>query len=134
MIETSILSHLTNSALVVYALQYLKGTAWYSRLATNLPMAEEKVHLLMSALGAFGAAVGMHGAVAGSSGAGWAVTLSVPPLWVLLHSLWDWGQQLALNQIIFAIAVQQKAAAPVITQADTPRVSVTSPLEQKEGV
>lgn len=137
MTETSILSHLTNSALVVYALQYLKGTEWYGKLAANLPIADRKVHLLMSALGAFAGAVGMHWAVEGGTDAGWKIAVSIPPLWVVLHGAWDWVQQLALNQLVFAVAVQQKAAAPVMTEAVTPRVSVTTPLvnlEPKAGV
>ncbi len=129
--ETSLLSHVTNSALVVYLLQYLKGTEWYTRMAQNLPMAERRVHFLVSAIGAFAAALGMHWAVEGSSGAGWSITLAIPPLWALFHAAWDGAQQLALNQIVFAIAVQQKAAAPVLTQVVTPKVSVTTPLADK---
>jgi hypothetical protein len=133
MTETSILSHLTNSMLVVTLLQYLKGTVWYTRFASALPIADSKVHVVMSGIGAFAAAVGMHGAVKGSSGVGWEIALAIPPLWVLLHSIWDWGQQLALNQLIFAITVQQKKAAPVITEVVTPKVSVTAPLVDAVG-
>jgi hypothetical protein len=127
--EVSALSHLTNSALVVYGLEFLKGTVWYRRLSQALPMAESKVHLLMSAIGAFMTAVGMHGAVSGDSLAGWQLTLAVPPLWILLHAAWDWSQQMALNQIVFALAVQQKAAAPVVTAQVTPKLSVTAAAE-----
>ncbi len=126
--ETSILSHLTNSALVVYGLQFLKGTTSYRKFAAAMPMADNKVHVLMSALGAFGTAAGMHGAVGGSSLAGWTLTLAIPPLWVVFHGLWDWAQQFALNQIMYSIAVQQKAAAPVVTAQVTPEVSVTTPF------
>ena len=126
--EVSLLSHVTNSALVVYALQYFKGTVWYRRFAAALPMAESKVHVLMSAIGAFATAVGMHGAVSGNYGAGWQITLAIPPLWIVLHAFWDWANQMALNQIVFAIAVQQKAAAPVITQEVAPKTTVTVPI------
>lgn len=126
--EVSVLSHVTNSIIVVQALQWLKTTTGYQRFAAAMPIADAKVHVLMSAAGAFGAAIGMHGAVAGSSEAGWQMTLSVPPLWLLLHSIWDWAQQFALNQGVFAITVQQKAAAPVVTARMSPDVSVTAPI------
>jgi hypothetical protein len=79
----------------------------------------------------------MHVAVEGNSDAGWHLMLSVPPLWVLAHALWDWAQQMSLNQIVFALAVQRKEAAPVVTTqvspkasaAEPPKVSVTVPLE-----
>jgi hypothetical protein len=113
--EVSPLSHVTNAALVVYILQYLKRTEWYQRFATALPLANDRVHVGMSALGAFATSVGMHVAVEGNSDAGWHLMLSVPPLWVLAHALWDWAQQMSLNQIVFALAVQRKEAAPVVT-------------------
>ncbi len=126
--EVSLLSHVTNSALVVYALQYLKGTAWYQRFAAWLPMEERRVHVLMSAIGAAATGFGMHWAVDGSSIAGYTITLAIPPLWVLLHTIWDWAQQLALNQIIFAIAIQQKEAAPVATVPVGSGITVTAPV------
>jgi len=128
--ETSVLSHFTNSALVVYAIQWLKSTDRYRRFAAALPMADSRVHVLMSAVGAFLTAAGMHGAVVGNMGAGWQITLAIPPLWVLLHAIWDWLQQLMLNQLIFAMTVQQKAAAPVGTVQLTPKVTVTAPLTE----
>lgn len=126
--EVSTLSHLTNSALVVYTLQYLKGTDWYRRFAANLPIADQKVHVLMSALGAAGTSLGMHGAVEGSATLGYQLTLAIPPLWIVLHAAWDWAQQMALNQIVFAVAVQRHEAAPVITAKVTPTVSITAPI------
>src|ERR1700689_3815449 len=94
--EVSLLSHLTNSAMIVYLLQYLKGTDWYRRFAAWMPMEEQKVHVLMSFIGAAATGMGMHGAVEGSSVAGWQIALTIPPLWVMLHALWDTAQQMAL--------------------------------------
>ncbi len=128
--DVTLLSHVTNSALVVYLIQWLKGTARYQRFAAWLPIADNKVHVLMSAIGAFATGLGMHGAVEGSYIEGYHLTLLIPPLWVILHTLWDGAQQMALNQIVFAISVQQKAAAPVLTapvQGIQP-VTVTVPL------
>lgn len=128
--EVSVLSHVTNAALVVYLLQYLKGTAWYRRCAAWLPIADKNVHVVMSAIGAAATSLGMHGAVTGSVADGWKVALAIPPLWVIAHAAWDWGQQFALNQLTFALAVQQKAAAPVVTvPVGHSDVTVTAPIK-----
>ncbi len=132
--EVSLLSHLTNSALVVYAIKYLRGTETYKKCVAWVPIANGKVHVLMSGIGAAATAVGMHGSVEGSSELGWHLALVIPPLWVIFHTLWDIGQQMALNQLVFAIAVQEHAAAPVITAPIAPEVTVTAPLEKKEIV
>ncbi len=131
--ETSILSHLTNSALVVYALQWAKGTARYQRFAAWVPIADAKVHMLVSMLGAAGAAIGMHGAVTGNASDGWKLALAIPPLWVVCHAAWDTAQQFALNQILFTATVQQKAAAPVVSVPVAPHseVVVTAPLPKE---
>ena len=126
--EVSPLSHITNSAVVVYGLQYLKGTERYRRLAAWLPFADEKLHVLTSAIGALATGVGMHWAVTGNYTEGWKWAIVIPPLWVILHATWDWAQQLALQQILFALAVKEKAAAPVVTAQVTRDVSVTAPL------
>ncbi len=128
--EVSLLSHVTNSALVVYGLEWLKGTERYQKLCKAVPIADEKVSVFMSAVGAFAASVGMHGAVEGSAALGWHLALTIPPLWAIFHAVWDWGQQMAMNQIVFAIAVQQKKAAPVVTVPVAADVTVTAPIEK----
>ena len=128
--EVSTLSHLTNSALVVYGLQLLKGTLWYRRLSQALPIAEGKVHFLMSLVGAAASSLGMHGAVEGSIIGGYQLTLAIPPIWVVLHAMWDTVQQLALNQILFALAIQQKQAAPVATVPVGQGISVTAAIPE----
>lgn len=130
--EVSVLSHLTNSAVVVYFIQWLRGTTRYRQAAAWLPIADGKVHFLVSALGALASGVGMHWAVDGNVSAGWHLALTIPPLWVIFHATWDWVQQLALNQLTFALAVQRKAAVPVATQQLTRDVSVTVPVDVKE--
>ncbi len=128
--EVSLLSHVTNSALVVYGLEWLKGTERYQRLCKAVPIADEKISVVMSGLGAWATAIGMHGAIEGSAALGWHLALTIPPLWVIFHAVWDWGQQFALNQIVFAIAVQQKKAAPVLTVPVAKDVTVTAPIEK----
>ncbi len=131
--DASVLAHVTNSAIVVYLLQYLKGTARYQRFAAWMPIADSKVHVAVSALGAFGAALGMHGAVTGNYADGWQLALGIPPLWVMCHAVYDWCQQMALNQILFTATVQQKAAAPVVSVPVAPHseVVVTAPIPKE---
>ncbi len=131
--ETSVLSHVTNAGLVVFLLQWAKGTQRYQRFAAWLPIADSKVHVAVSALGALGAALGMHGAVTGSVSEGWKLALAIPPLWVVCHAAWDWIQQVVLNQILFAATLQQKAAAPVVSVPVAPHseVVVTAPLPKE---
>lgn len=128
--EVSLLSHLTNSALVVYGIKWLRGTKLYQRCVAWLPFDNATVHRLASLIGASATAIGMHGAVEGTSAAGYTLTLMIPPLWIVAHTLWDIGQQFALNQLIFAVAVQEKAAAPVATVPTViPDVTITTPLK-----
>lgn len=128
--EVSLLSHITNSAVVVYGLEWLKGTERYQKLCKAMPIADEKVSVFMSGLGAFVTALGMHGAIEGNAALGWHLALTIPPLWIVMHAAWDWAQQFALNQIVFAVAVQEKKAAPVLTVPIASDVTVTAPLEK----
>lgn len=131
--EVSLLSHLTNSALVVYGLKWLRGTERYKRFTKAIPCENATVHRVMSLIGASASALGMHGAVEGTSTAGYTLTLMIPPLWVLMHAAWDIGQQFALNQIVFALAVQEKAAAPVATVPVGQDVTVTAAIPKKDA-
>ncbi len=130
--EVSVLSHVTNSALVIWGLEYLKRKAWFQKLLGAVPVSNGKLYVLLSGIGAAIGTLGMHGAVEGNYVEGWKLALTIPPLWVILHAAWDLAQQMTLNQIGFAALVKQKAAAPVMTQAVTPKVSVTVPLETAE--
>ena len=136
MMEVSLLSHLTNSALVVYGLKWLRGTQKYQKCAAWLPVKDGTVHRLVSLLGASLSAIGMGWAVEGSSDAGYKFTLMIPPLLVLMHTLWGIALQFALNQLLFAIAVQEKAAAPVVT-VPLPHekdVTITAAIPKETGV
>ena len=102
--EVSLLSHVTNSALIVYLLQFLKRTGWYRRFCAWAPREEQKVHVLMSAIGAWGTSMGMHGTAVGNAGLG------------------------------CALAVEQKSAAPVGTVEIAPHITVTAPLPAQKEV
>ena len=110
MMDGSLISQITSAAMVVYLLQFLKKTAWYPRVAAWLPIADAHVHRLVSLFGAFISAVGVHVAFTGSAAAGWHFAGSIPPIAVLVHSLWDLAQQFALNQLTYD-AVAQRAGS-----------------------
>ena len=128
--EGSFYSHLTNSAIVVAMIQWLKGTARYKRFAAWLPIADKKVHIIASMVGAGASSFGIHGAVTGSLLAGGVYSFTLPPLWVMLHAGWDWVSQVFLNWLTYVIAVQQRAAAPVATEQVIPKLAVTQPLAE----
>jgi len=43
-----------------------------------MPIADNKVHLIVSALGAYASGLGMHWAVEGNMTAGWQLALTIP--------------------------------------------------------
>lgn len=106
--DGALISQLTSAAIVVYLLQSLKRTGWYTRLAAWMPMKDEHVHRVVSAVGAFLSAEGVHIAFTGDAVAGWHLSATIPPAMVLLHAFWDWAQQFALNQLTYD-AVAQRA-------------------------
>lgn len=133
--ETSLLSHLSNAALVVIALQYVRSTRLYQRFANWLPIANGKVHVIMAGLGGAATSLGMHGSAQGSVTKGWSILLTIPPLWLVLHAIWDWVNQCAIQWFAFKLAVNERAAAPVITvplpHADA---TITAPIPHADNL
>ncbi len=127
--DGAIISQLTSAAIVVYLLQWLKKQDWYAKCVTAIPIDDPTVHRLVSALGAFLSAEGVHFAFTGSASAGWHLSATIPPAAVLLHAFWDWAQQFALNQLTYD-AVAQRAGGPkagVLLTAE-PAIVVPSPV------
>ncbi len=132
--EVSWYSHLTNSVLVVTIINWLRGTKQYQQFADWLPVANGKVHVIMSLIGAAGTALGMHGAAEGSVGEGWKLVVMIPPLWVVLHAAWDVVQQAMGNQLVYWVALKAKQIEPMVTAPVHPGatpITVTEPLEKK---
>jgi hypothetical protein len=131
--EVSWYAHVTNSVIVVAILNYLRTTQRYQRFANWVPMANGKVHVMMSGIGAAMTALGMHGAAEGSAGTGFKIVLLIPPLWVVAHAAWDVVQQMAGNQLVYWLALKAKQVEPMVTtpvhRGEAP-VTVTKPLEQ----
>lgn len=121
--EGAFISQLTSAAVVVYLLQFLKRTSWYPRFAAWLPMADAHVHRVVSVLGAFVSAVGVHIAFSGNAATGWQFAGTIPPLAVLAHACWDWAQQFALNQLTYDAVAQRAGGLKVGELVTLPQVA-----------
>ncbi len=136
LVDSQITNHLTSAMLIVYVLKWLRSTKLYQRCVGWLPISNGKIHVIVSGIGAFIAAVGIHGSISGNYSDGWKYAGTIPSLAVMWHMAVDWGTQMAFNQGVFAVAVQEKAAAPVVTVpvSVAPDVTVTAPIPKKDTV
>jgi hypothetical protein len=125
--DGAFISQLTSAAVVVYLLQFLKKTVWYQRFATRLPIADAHVHRVVSLLGAFISAIGVHIAFTGNAASGWQFAGTIPPLAVVLHSGWDLLQQFALNQLTYDAVAQKAGTAKGVDFLTTTRPSAGAP-------
>ena len=66
---------------------------------------------VLSGIGAAVSAVGVHTAMVGDMHVGWSMTITIPPLLVFLHAVWDWMNQMALNQLVYSTAVETRTVA-----------------------
>jgi hypothetical protein len=105
--DDGVLDHVTSAAVVVYGLQMLKRTGWYANFAQALPIDDAHVHRFVSAIGALLSGVGIHWAATGNADAGWHLAITIPPLMLLLHAVWDWASQFALQQIAYDLVAQK---------------------------
>lgn len=117
-------SHITSAAIVVYGLQMLKNHPWYCRIVNDASLANKWVHRIVSMGGAAISGVGIHAATEGSMTTGWHIAIVIPPLWIVLHALWDLLNQLALQQLIFDGFVKGRVP-PVVSHPAQPHISLT---------
>ena len=99
-----ILSQLTSSAVVVYAIEILKHSKWFPWLSEETP----KLNRLAAVIGSFGAAVGIHFAYDAQNGALLITGLTVAGI---LHGAWHFAQQYALTQLAYDSAINPKKIA-----------------------
>lgn len=117
--DGAISSQLVSAAMVVYGLNTLKRFGWYQQLVAAIPMDDAHIHRVVSALGAFLSAVGIHIAFTGSAEVGWQFAGTIPPLAVLVHALWDWFQQFVMNQVFYDVVMKQPPAPVVRVELPT---------------
>ncbi len=109
-----LLSQVTTSAIVIYALQWLKRTQWVSWISQETPRLNRALMLVGSALGA----VGIHFAFDAAKSADGTYVLTITGLTLanVLHGLWHWANQAALTQLAYDATLGNKPpAAPTIT-------------------
>ncbi len=114
-----ILSQFTAAAVSVYAIQALKSSSlvpWITQRTTGL-------NRLLSALGAFIGAIGVHFAFGASQSVDGTYVLTVTGATVsnVLHGLWHWANQVALQQLTYDAVVAK-------TSAQTPQAVAAVPL------
>ncbi len=119
-------SQIVSSLLVVKFLEWLKTTGWYQNFATAMPMNNRRVHQIVSAVGAFISALGIHIAFQGTWHDGWHFAGTIPAGPELVQALWAWAQQFMLNQGIFDIVYKQFPSATVTIG----NASVTGPADR----
>lgn len=119
-----LISQITSSAIVVYAIHWLRSLPWARRFIAWLPFADATIHRLLSLVGAIIAALGIHIAFEGNAAIGWHFAGTIPPVVVMLHDAWHIANSYALNQLIYDGVVRQK---------DLPAVPPTRPLVKLDG-
>lgn len=98
-----LLSQLTSSAMVIYALQMIKKSSWFPWLTAET----KTLNRVVGFLGAGLTAVGIHFAFDVQAG---VFVISGLTAAGLLHGAWHWAQQYALQQLAYDAAVAQKGA------------------------
>lgn len=96
-----LLSQFTSAAIVVYALQWIKGAGWCQWLT----METESLNRVVAAIAAAGSAIGIHAAYDTTGG---VLTISGLTLAGVIHGVWHWANQFALQQLAFDAVVKPK--------------------------
>lgn len=97
--DPTLLSHLTSAAIVVYLIQWLKRASWVPWLTPETTTLSR----IVSAILAAGSAIGLHVAY---DSAGGVLTVTGLTVGSLLHGVWEWLNQFALQQLAYDVAVQ----------------------------
>ena len=96
-----ILAHLTLGGVVVYGIEWLKGSGKFPWITASTKTLNRIVSLIAAAVVALGVGV------TGDASHGWAI--SVPPLAALLAGVWETIKQLVLQQVLYdGVVAKQK--------------------------
>lgn len=116
---TPVATQVTISAIVVAALQWLKGSSWFPWLTTE----SEKANRAVAAVLALASAIGIHlawnhGDVPGT----YMLQVSGITLMGIAGGVWAWAKSFVFQQIIFRATVKP---APVATPAAVAKIQAT---------
>ena len=95
------LSQLTSSAVVVYAIELVKKSAIFPWLTAET----KTLNRWLAVIGSGIAAIGVHFAYDAKDG---ALVITGLTLGAVAHGLWHWAQQYALTQLAYDSAVNNK--------------------------
>lgn len=119
-----LLSQLTSSAVVVYAIELLKKSQWFPMITAE----SRTLNRWAAVLGSGAAAIGVHVAFDSTAGALMITGLTMSGL---AHGAWHWLQQMAITQLSYDAAINNKPQAqavkpsPSSTSIDAGRVDLT---------
>lgn len=101
MITNELLSQLTSSAIVIYALEALKQSAWVPWITVDT----RRLNRWLAVVGSGAAALGIHFVF--DVEAGQIIISGLTPSGIA-HGLWHWAEQYALTQLAYDAAVAPK--------------------------
>lgn len=106
--QSILLSHLTSAAIFAYILQLLQQWTklpWVTKEATT-------INIVIRAILSFLAILGITTAWTGSLLAGGTLTIDIPSIWIVLHGLYHFIGQFALQHAWLKIFYLDKPAQP----------------------
>jgi hypothetical protein len=96
-----LLSQLTSSAVVIYAIEALKKSRWFPWLTAETTT----VNRIAAVVGSLAAAVGIHYSYDMTAGA--LLITGLTPSGIS-HGIWHWAQQYAITQLAYDAAIDNK--------------------------
>lgn len=96
-----LLSQLTSSAVVIYAIELVKRSHWFPWLTAET----RTLNRVAAVIGSLIAAVGIHYSYDASAG---ALVITGLTTWGVAHGIWHWAQQYAITQLAYDAAIDNK--------------------------
>lgn len=121
-----LLSQLTSSAVVIYAIELLKNTGWVTWITADT----KTLNRWLAVFGSLLAAVGIHYSYDATAG---ALVITGLTTTGLLHGTWHWAQQYAITQLAYDAAIDNKYKPKAGDNAITrqPAVGIIAQVEAK---
>ena len=95
--DISVVTQLTNSAIIVYVVQQLKKFDWIPLIHENSTKINRLVALVLAGLNA----MAVHWTTEGTFVNGQTIIITIPAASVLFHGLWGWAQSFITQELIY---------------------------------
>lgn len=110
------------SAIIVsYLLEYLKNSSWFPLLSQ---LSNPRIKTIIGALAAFVTTIGIHYAFDYHPDSNSTITIIIPSIPELLHSIMDFAKQWAMQQFTYDTAVKDYDSNVVMTYR-APKVDIS---------